>query len=496
MASSLMAGTTDWRREYEAKLMSADEAVKLVKPGDLVAVPQAGPFALHAALARRREELSEITIRLTTPPANPGWFDEGWERTFTMEFELFVGPNARHATDALRASYVPILFSTQFKHVDERPQEYAQYDVALINLSPPNSAGFCNMGVHMWNKRSYIRRSTTVIAEVVPDLQIAHGNTWVHVSEIDAFVQGDSMRSRDVVSQLVAQVEPEKRPTVETLLRAVDPILLLGARAVFQERLAGMSLAELQAALAALQPPAEAKPIADAVAELIRDGDCLQIGTGDPARWIVTLGALDGKQDLGYQSEMAAAGIGRLVATGVINGSRKQVFKQKAVAAAWSGCDAEDLAIIDNNPLFQLEDPETLLRIPMVCSNDNMVAINNAISIDLTGQINAETIFGSRIYNGTGGQPDNHIGAFLSKGGRAITLLPSTALGGAVSRIVAQLDTGSAVTVPRYFADMVVSEYGVARLLGKSFKQRAKELIAIAHPDFRKDLQKQADALF
>ncbi|MGE3598908.1 MAG: acetyl-CoA hydrolase/transferase family protein [Dehalococcoidia bacterium] len=491
-----MSRTTDWRRDYESKLMSADEAAKLVKSGDLVAVPQAGPIAVQAALARRREELSDITIRLTTPPSNPGWFDEGWERTFKMEFELFVGPNARHATDALRASYVPILFSTQFKHVDERPMDYAQYDVALINLSLPNSAGFCNMGVHMWNKRSYIRRSTTVIAEVLPDLQIAHGNTWVHVSEIDAFVQGPSIRSRDVVSQLVDLVEPDKQPTVETLLRTIDPILLMGARAVFQDRLASMTLDELKTALAALQPPAEAKPIADYVAELVRDGDCLQIGTGDPARWIVTLGALDGKNDLGYQSEMAAAGIGRLVAKGVINGSRKQVFKNKAIAAAWSGCDAEELAIIDNNPLFQLEDPAELLRIPMVSSNDNMVSINNAISVDLTGQINAETIFGSRIYNGTGGQPDNHIGAFLSKGGRAITLLPSTAVGGAVSRIVTQLDTGSAVTIPRYFADIIVSEYGVARLLGKSFKDRARELIAIAHPDFRADLRKEASRLF
>src|SRR5262249_43209503 len=150
---------------------------------------------------------------------------------------------------------------------------------------------------------------------VVPDLQIAHGNTWVHESEIDAFVQGASIRSRDVVSQLVDGVERDKQPTVEPLLRTVDPLLLMGARAVFQQRLASMTLEELTAALAALQPPAEAKPIANHVAELVRDGDCLQIGTGDPARWIVSLGALDGKKDLGYQSEMAAAGIGRLVAT-------------------------------------------------------------------------------------------------------------------------------------------------------------------------------------
>jgi 4-hydroxybutyrate CoA-transferase len=124
-----------------------------------------------------------------------------------------------------------------------------------------------------------------------------------------------------------------------------------------------------------------------------------------------------------------------------------------------------------------------------------MVAMNNAISVDLLGQVNAESVFGGRMINGTGGQPEMHIGAFLARGGRAITLLPSTAVGGSVSRVVAQLDAGSIVTIPRFFADTVVTEYGVARLAGKNHRQRAAELIAVAHPDFRGQLRLEAERL-
>ena len=124
-----------------------------------------------------------------------------------------------------------------------------------------------------------------------------------------------------------------------------------------------------------------------------------------------------------------------------------------------------------------------------ISQNDNFHSLNNALSIDLIGQINSESVFGSRMINGTGGQPETHIGAVLSRGGRAITMLPSTALEGGVSRIVPAHEPGSTVTVPRYFADTIITEYGVARLWGKNHRQRAQELIAVAHPDFRAELR-------
>jgi len=136
-----------------------------------------------------------------------------------------------------------------------------------------------------------------------------------------------------------------------------------------------------------------------------------------------------------------------------------------------------------------------VLDVRTIAQNENFHAMNNSLSIDLIGQINSESVFGPRMINGSGGQPEFQIGAAMSKGGRAITLLPSTALDGAVSRIVAQHDAGSIITVPRYFADTIVTEYGVARLWGKNHRQRAAELIAVAHPDFRPDLKREAERL-
>ena len=161
------------------------------------------------------------------------------------------------------------------------------------------------------------------------------------------------------------------------------------------------------------------------------------------------------------------------------------------------GCKADEIAWAADNPLIELHDSIEVLNISRTISaHENMTSINNALSIDLTGQINSETVFGSRLYNGTGGQPEFHIGAVLSEGGRAITLLRSRAVGGAVSRIVANHDEGAVVTIPRTFADIIITEFGVARLLGKSIRERAQELINVAHPDFRPDLQTAAQKLF
>jgi len=166
------------------------------------------------------------------------------------------------------------------------------------------------------------------------------------------------------------------------------------------------------------------------------------------------------------------------------------------VAAAWSGCDPFDYEIIDANPQFELYDPEYVLHPRTLTKFDQFVSINNAISVDLIGQINAESVFGGRMINGTGGQPEMHLAGAFSPRGRAITLLPSTAMGGAVSRIVTQMEAGAFVTVPRYYADYVITEYGIARLWGKNHRQRAEELIAVAHPDHRAELTSQAHALW
>jgi 4-hydroxybutyrate CoA-transferase len=238
------------------------------------------------------------------------------------------------------------------------------------------------------------------------------------------------------------------------------------------------------------------KTIAAYTGELIPDGATIQIGIGEPARWLPSIGAFDGKHDLGIHTELGCPGLAMLFAKGVVTNKRKTIHNGVGVAVAWTGCDNEDMAIIDDNPHFQVFDPEYVLDLRTISANERMVSINNAISVDLLGQINSESVFGGRMINGTGGQPEMHQGAFMARGGRAITLLPSTALGGSISKIVAQLEAGSLVTIPRFYADSIVTEYGIARLAGKNHRQRANELIAVAHPDFRGDLRKEAMRLW
>jgi 4-hydroxybutyrate CoA-transferase len=243
-------------------------------------------------------------------------------------------------------------------------------------------------------------------------------------------------------------------------------------------------------------PPPEAEPIARYLRELIRDGDTIQIGTGEPSRGVARLGAFAGRKHLGIHTELGWPGLARMWREGVVDGSRKEIHRGKSVAAAWTGCDPNDLDIIDGNPHFELYDPEYVLHPRTLTRFDNFIAINNAITVDLLGQINAESVFGGRIINGTGGQPEMHLAGAFSPGGRAITLLPSTAMGGAVSRVQVQMDAGSLVTIPRFYADTVITEYGVARLWGKNHRQRAEEMIAVAHPDHRDELRAQARALW
>jgi 4-hydroxybutyrate CoA-transferase len=269
------------------------------------------------------------------------------------------------------------------------------------------------------------------------------------------------------------------------------------------ENLVGEEVEEVRTRLAALKqrlgidkPDPVGVAIARYVSELVKDGDTFQLGTGFPSQRMIMLGAFDDKHDLGIYSEMAARGFGEIVQRGVVTGKYKTFHPGKVTVASFTGCSQEDLDIIDGNPVFEQYDTEYILDIRNITQNDNFVAINNALAVDLTGQINAETGIGPRMINGHGGQPEMHMGGVLSKGGRSLTLLPSTALENTVSRIVPQLDKGAVVTVPRYFADYVITEYGIASLMGKDCRQRAEALINVAHPDFRKELREAAKILF
>jgi 4-hydroxybutyrate CoA-transferase len=236
--------------------------------------------------------------------------------------------------------------------------------------------------------------------------------------------------------------------------------------------------------------------IAANLQELIRDGDTIQVGVGEPSALMFKAGAFDRAQHLGLHTELGSPGLAKLWEKGILDNSRKDIHTGKSVAVAWSGCDGEDLKIIRDNPAFELYDPDYLLHPTLMSRNETMTSVNSAIAVDLLGQIASEDRFGGHMVNGTGGQPDTHLSAMLSKRGRAITVMRSTALEGSLSKVVAQHEAGTLITIPRYLADTVVTEFGVARLMDKNHRQRADELIAVAHPDFRGELRKKAAELW
>lgn len=479
----------DWREEYSRRLVPAEEAMMLVEDGDLVAIPIAGPRVLPRALVKRAEDLDRVELRLGNPLADPGFLKAEAKATFGLEFELFIGDFSRFTMDEGRATYLPNLFSLDYKNHDS--DHHRTVDVFITAVTPPDDDGYVQFGAHNWNKRAYVRNSRKTIAEVDPGLRPVRGDNKVHVTEIDRFVEIPPLKiTREMVDAWLRRVDDDSlRAEYEAIvdeLTNLDRLILVGPALVRYSPL------QVRRLLGLADPPEVARTIAGYVSELVPDGACIQIGAGEPSQYLVRCGTFDNKTDLGLHTEMVAPGVAKLVDGGVITGKNKTVHPGIAVASAWSGSDEEDLAIITDNPAFEAYDPEYVLDITRMSQNPSVHAMNNALSVDLVGQINAETVFGSRMINGTGGQPEVHISACLSKGGRAITLLPSTAMDGAVSRIVPALDQGAFVTIPRYFADTIVTEYGIARLWGKNHRERAEELIAVAHPDHRAELRAQA----
>ena len=499
----------EWQDEYQRKLVSAEEAVKVVRSGDRVIASFFGGLLLGEALVSRKDELHNVTIHsfTTTEQALGMFFQEGLDDVFYNTIEIFGGDWVRTAPagiESKRAQFWPGTFSAMMKPFDERPEECPYtIDVALVVVTPPDKDGFCSFGSTLWNKRSYCKRAKHVIAETNDNLIRTGGSNFIHVSEIDYFVEGPpdetagltEQERAEIINELLSQAEPGVRELIEPVLPEMDETtqIRIIERWVTQDaetvksRLSALGLAE---------PDPVAVTIAQYVSQLVRDGDTFQIGTGFPSQQVIALGAFDDKHDLGFYSEMAARGLGTLVERGIVTGKYKTFHPGKVTVSSFTGCNREDLDIIDGNPIFEQYDSEYVLDIRNISQNDNFVSINNAVAVDLTGQINVETGVGSRFINGHGGQPEMHIGAVLSKGGRAITLLPSTALNGTRSRIVSHLDRGAVVTIPRYYADCIVTEYGIARLMGKDTRQRAEELITVAHPDFRAELREAAKELF
>ena len=419
-----------WESDYTRKIKTAEEAVRVIESGVRVYIQPgcAEPEILVDAMTRRAPELEAVeVVHMRTMGAAPYTAPEMASHFRHKAF--FIGPNVREAINAGRADYIPIHLS----EVEGLFESGAMpLDVALIQVSPPDSHGFCSFGVGVDTTLTAAKCARHVIAQVNNYMPRTYGDSYIHVSDIDTVVEW---------SQALCEF---KRPVVTDMHVAV----------------------------------------ARNVAGLIEDGAVLQTGIGGLPDAVLPF--LMDRKDLGIQSELITDAVIPLIEAGVITGARKN-FKPRKIIVGFAIGTKKIFEFVDNNPIFEFH-PTAYTNDPaLVARNDNMVAINSAIQIDLTGQICSDSI-GTSFYSGIGGQVDFLRGASRSKGGKPIIAISSTTKNGTVSRIVPTLAPGAGVVTSRGLVRYVVSEHGVAYLHGKSVRERAQALIEIADPKFRESL--------
>lgn len=440
----------NWQNEYEKRLASAEEAVKAVKSGDRVAIPvYSNPSLIAEALANRLNELKGVTILIGAAASDLPWYHPEAADAFTVEpwyTSPYLPKPVRQMVVEKRSDHRVCPSALLTKTWDEgRTDTFPLPDVVLLDVSPPDHNGFVSFGGGVWDKKELIHHSRIVIAEVNKSFIRTAGDNFAHLSEIDYFVE------------------------------------LPGSE-------------EFRPPFPALELSDQVKKIAAHVAPLIKDGDTIEVGAGSTSEAIVQAGIFAQRNDMGWHTERIPRGGVELVRQGIFTGAKKTLHKGKAVATAVA-FSREERDFIHQNPHFELYGVAYVNHLRTIAAHDNMVAINNALRVDLTGQVVADS-FGPQMFTGTGGLPEYAIASVYSKGGRSIIVLPSTTSDGKISRIVPLIEEGSFITSPRQFTDYVVTEYGVARLFGKTQRRRVEELIAIAHPDFRPELEKAAKKVF
>lgn len=429
----------DWKERYKEKVMSADEAVKIVKSGERWATTHATAESIYLAkaLCRRAEELTDVKLWQGLNWGDAPYCEPQYEGHLEVD-TIFCGPATRIAVNERRGQFGPMHVSM----IDRAFAETRPVDGLLAHVTPPDENGYCNLGVSVDFGASALAHGKHVIAQVNRHMPWVYGeHNQIHVSQMDAIVEYD---------EPLLNIPP---------IDDSDPI---------------------------------STKIGERIAELIEDGSCLQMGQGKVPNAI--LKCLGDKKDLGVHTEVFSDNLLPLIEKGIVNCRAKNIDKGKIVAMFIQG-SKELYDYVNKNDMIKIMPGWYTNNPTNIAKNDRVCAINACLQVDLTGQINCEFNNG-KIFSGIGGQVDFLRGAAFSKGGKPIICLPSTARKGTISRIVPALPMGTPVSTPRCDVHWVVTEYGAVNLFGMSLLERGDALIGIAHPDFRDQLQNEWDQIW
>lgn len=423
----------DWRTYYKEHTMKPEDAVSVIKDGDRVVFGHAvgEPIIFQRTMAQMAQQFHNVEVAHMVYLGSGEYLQPGMEDHFRHN-ALFVGGPARKAIAENRADYTPAFFS-DVPHMFRNGE--LPVDVFAFTCSPPDERGYVSIGLSCDYGWQAAKSAKMVIAEVNPNMPRTFGESFIHVTDIDGFL-------------LSWEPLPEAKPPRIT---------------------------------------EEDKKIGKYIADLVHDGDCLQLGIGAVPDAVCSF--LGDKKNLGLHSEMFSDGVLPLFEKGVINGSCKQRDVGRACVTFLMG-SRKLYDFVNNNPMIQMMPVDVCNNPAIISQNDNVVSINSCVQVDLQGQVCAEAI-GLKQISGIGGQMDFVRGANLSKGGRSIIALHSTTKDESESKIVTTITTGGPVTTSRCDVNYIVTEYGVAQLRGQTLRERAKRLIAIAHPKFRAELAEE-----
>ncbi len=423
----------EWKDYYKLHTCTAHEAANAIKDNYKLVYGNATGFpqVFCKALAEQKDRLTNVQIYNMLITGTPWHIDVEMKGHFQTITSFISRPSLKGMQEGL-IEFIPC-------YLRQVPLLFSDglfpVDVAVVQLAPPNDEGYCSYGVANDYTKPAADNARIVIGEINDQTPCTWGDNFIHVTDLDYIIECSY-------------------PLVET-------------------------------------PSPEATEVEFAIAKhcasLIKDGDTLQLGIGGLPNAV--LASLKDRKDLGIHTELFTEGVIDLVNEGVITGKRKTLHPNKIIATFIMGTKRV-FDFVHNNPMLELHPVDYVNDPNVIGQNDNMVSINSSIEVDLMGQVNSESI-GLNQYSGPGGQVDYVQGVRLSKGGKSIIAIASTACSGKVSRIVPFLSHGAAVTTSRNDVDYIITEYGIAHLRGATLRQRAKMLINIAHPKFRDELMEE-----